>query len=71
MPVISGDEQRSDRANSWLPSGLRRRRAMALSPLLFDVRHRLRRRSSPLLLRRSQRGPRDFCHRLPGARRGL
>ena len=64
MPAISDDEQRSYRAKSWLPKGLRRRRAMALSQLLSDVRHRLRRCSSPLLRRRSQRGPRDFCHGL-------
>jgi hypothetical protein len=71
MPVISDDEQRSDRAKSWLPKGLRRQRAMAMSPLLPDVRHRLRRRSSLLLRRRSQRGPPDFSpgllERLPDA----
>ena len=40
MPAIFDDEQRSYRAKSWLPFGLRRRRAMALSQLLSDVRHR-------------------------------
>jgi hypothetical protein len=64
MRAISDDEQRSYRAKSWLPNGLRRRRAIALSQLLSDVRHRLRRCSALLLRRRSQRGPRDFCHGL-------
>jgi hypothetical protein len=71
MPVISDDEQRSYRAKSWLSKGLRRRRAMALSQLLSDVRRRRRRCSSPLLRQRSQRSPRDFCHGLPKAQSPL
>jgi len=57
---ISDDEQQSYRAKSWLPKGLRRRRAIALSQLLSDVPHRLRRCVALLLRRRSQRDPRDY-----------
>ena len=64
MRAISDDEQRSYRAKSWLPKGLRRRRARTSLQLLPDVQHRLRRCASSSLRRRSQRGPRDFCHGL-------
>ena len=64
MLVISDDEQRSYRPKSWLPKGLRRRRAGTLWQLLTDVRHRCRRCASSSHRRRSQRGPRDFCHGL-------
>jgi len=47
MRDISDDEQRSDRAKSTLPKGLRRRRVRASLRLLNDVPHRLRRRASP------------------------
>ena len=60
MLVISDDEQRSYRAKSRLPKGLRRRRARTLLPLLDDVQHRRRRCASSSHRRRSQRGPRDF-----------
>ena len=61
MLAIADDEQRSYRAKSWLPKGLRRRARTSLH-LLPDVQHRLRRCASSSLRRRSQRGPRDFCH---------
>lgn len=64
MLAISDDEQPSYRAKSWLPKGLRRRRAGTLLPLLDDVRHRRRRCASSSHRRRSQRGPRDFCRGL-------
>jgi hypothetical protein len=64
MLAISGDEQPSYRAKSWLPKGLRRRRARTSWQLLPDVQHRLRRCASSSLRRPSQRGPRDFCHGL-------
>ena len=60
MLFISDDEQRSYRAKSWLPKGLRRRRAGTLLQLLNDVWHRRRRCASSSHRRRSQRGPRDF-----------
>ena len=64
MLAISDDEQRSYRAKSWLPFGLRRDcpidRARTLLQLLTDVQHRQRRCASSSLRRRSQRGPRDF-----------
>jgi hypothetical protein len=63
MLAIADDEQRSYRAKSWLPKGLRRRARTSLQ-LLPDVQHRLRRCASSSLRRRSQRGPRDFCHGL-------
>jgi hypothetical protein len=69
MLAIADDEQPSYRAKSWLPKGLRRRRAGTSWQLLTDVRHRWRRCASSSLRRRSQRGPRDFCHGLP-ARHG-
>ena len=62
--VICDDEQRSCRAKSCLPKGLRRRPAPASSRLLSDVPRRLRRHSSPASGRRSQRGPREFRHGL-------
>jgi len=68
MLAISDDEQPSYRAKSWLPKGLRRRRARTSLRLLTDVRHRSRRHASSSLRRRSQRGPRDFCHGLLGSR---
>jgi hypothetical protein len=64
MLAIADDEQPSYRAKSWLPKGLRRRRARTSWQLLPDVRHRWRRCASSSLRRRSQRGPRDFCHGL-------
>jgi len=70
MRDISGGEPPSDRAKSTLPKGLRRRRAMAWLRLLPDGPHRLRRRASPWLRRRSQRGLRDFLPGLPGCLRG-
>ena len=68
MRAISDDEQRSNRAKSWLPKRLRRRRARTLLQLLPDVPHRRRRCASSSLRRRSQRGPRDYNHGLLGAR---
>ena len=47
MRDISDDEQQSCRHKCWLPHGLRRRRARALSPLLIDVPHRRRRGFAP------------------------
>jgi hypothetical protein len=64
MLAIADDEQRSYRAKSWLPKGLRRRRARTSLQLLPDVRHRWCRCASSSLRRGSQRGPRDFCHGL-------
>jgi hypothetical protein len=64
MRVISDDEQQSYRRKSWLPFGFGRRRvkgfvaapprcpASPASPLRALTR------------RRSERGPRDFCHGL-------
>jgi hypothetical protein len=46
MRDISDDEQRSDRAKSTLPTGLRRRPVIASLRLLNDVPHRRRRRAS-------------------------
>jgi hypothetical protein len=66
MLAISDDEQQSYRAKSWLPKGLRRRRARTSLQLPTDVRHRWRRCASSSLRWRSQRGPRDFCHGLLG-----
>ena len=51
MLAISDDEQRSYRAKSWLPKGLRRRRARTSLHLLPDVQHRLRRCASSSLRR--------------------
>jgi hypothetical protein len=62
--AICDDEQRSCRAKSCLPKGLRRRPVPASSRLLSDVPRRLRRHSSPASGRRSQRGPREFNHGL-------
>jgi hypothetical protein len=64
MLAISDNEQPSYRAKSWLPKGLRRRRARTSLQLLPDVRHRWCRCASSSLRRRPQRGPRDFCHGL-------
>jgi len=47
MRDISDDEQQSYRHKCWLSFGLRRRRAMALSPLLSDIPHRRRRGFAP------------------------
>jgi VWFA-related protein len=58
--VIYDDEQRSYRAKSCLPKGLRRRPVPASSRLLCNVPHCPRRHSSPASGRRSQRGPREF-----------
>jgi len=62
--VIYDDEQRSYRAKSCLPLGLRRRPVPALSQLLSNVPHCLRRRFALESGRRSQRGPREFHHGL-------
>jgi hypothetical protein len=64
MLAISDNEQPSYRTKSWLPKGLRRRRARTSLQLLPDVRHRWCRCASSSLRRRPQRGPRDFCHGL-------
>jgi hypothetical protein len=64
--VIYDDEQRSYRAKSCPPKGLRRRPAPALSQLLSNVPHCLRRCFALATGRRSQRGPREFHHGLPG-----
>jgi len=66
MRDISNSEQRSYRVKSLPPAGLRRRRAPASSRPLSNVPHCLRRHSSPASRRRSQRGPREFHHGLPG-----
>jgi len=65
MPVISDDEQRSCRAKSCLPRGLRRHPVPASPQLLPNVSHCLRRCSSPAPGRRSQRDPREFRPGLP------
>jgi uncharacterized protein (TIGR03437 family) len=62
--VIYDDEQRSYRAKSCLPKGLRRRPVPASSRLLANVPHCPRRHSSPASGRRWQRGPREFHHGL-------
>src|SRR5580658_7867821 len=62
--VIYDDEQRSYRAKSCLSLGLRRRPVPALSQLLSNVPHCLRRRFALESGRRSQRGPREFHHGL-------
>jgi hypothetical protein len=62
--VIYDDEQRRYRAKSCLPFGLRRRPVPALSQLLSNVPHCLRRRFALESGRRSQRGPREFHHGL-------
>ena len=62
--VIYDDEQRSYRAKSCLPFGLRRRPVPALSQLLSNVPHCLRRRFALETGWRSQRGPREFRHGL-------
>ena len=69
MRDISSDEQQSYRAKSCLPKGLRRRPAPALSRLLSNGPHCLRRHFAPASGRRSQRGPREFHHGLLGIAR--
>ncbi len=62
--VICDDEQRRYRAKSFPPKGLRRCPSPALSQLLSDVPHCLRRCFAPATGWRSQRGPREFHHGL-------
>jgi Flp pilus assembly protein TadG len=69
--VIYDDEQRSYRAKSCLPKGLRRRPVPASSRLLANVPHCPCRHSSPASGRRSQRGPREFHHALPARGQAL
>jgi hypothetical protein len=59
-PVIYDDEQRSYRAKSCPPKGLRGRPVPALSHRLSNVPHCLRRCFALVTGRRSQRGPREF-----------
>lgn len=64
MRAISNSEQRSCRAKSLSPKGLRRHPAAASSRFLTNVPHCPRPHSSPASGRRSQRGPREFHHGL-------
>jgi hypothetical protein len=67
MRDISDDEQRSYRRKSWLPFGLRRRRATGFVAAPYRCPASPASPRLALARRRSQRGPRDFHHGLLAA----
>jgi len=67
MRDISDDEQRSYRRKSWLPFGLRRRRATGFVAAPYRCPASPASPRLALARRRSQRGPRDFHHGLLGS----
>ena len=64
MRDISDDEQRSYRRKSWLPFGLRRRRATGFVAAPYRCPASPASPRLALARRRSQRGPRHFHHEL-------